>query len=81
MRIAQVIFAGSLAALIGAVSPASARKADAQKPMEEKPISASCHTYQPAPGGTWTEHPCEEIGGPPQHKSAAKSPDDGPRQR
>jgi hypothetical protein len=79
MRLAKVIFAGSLAALLGAMAPASAKKADAQKPAEEKSTSSSCHTYQQAADGTWTEHPCEEVGGSSQHRPAPKSLEEAPR--
>jgi uncharacterized low-complexity protein len=79
MRLAKVILVGSLAALLGAVAPASAKKADAQKVPEEKSTSSSCHTYQQAADGTWTEHPCEEVGGSTQHRPAPKSPEEAPR--
>jgi len=79
MRMAQVILVGSLAALLGAMAPASAKKADAQKSAEEKSTSSSCHTYQQAADGTWTEHPCEEVGGSTQHRPAAKSGEEEPR--
>jgi hypothetical protein len=77
MRLAKVILAGSLA-LLGAMAPASAKKADAQKAVGEKSTSASCHTYQPAPDGTWTEHPCEEVGGSTQHRPVPKSQEEEP---
>jgi hypothetical protein len=79
MRFAQVIFVGSLAALLGMMAPASAKKAEAQKSTEEKSTSTSCHTYQPAPDGTWTEHPCEEVGSTTQHRPAPKSQEEEPR--
>jgi hypothetical protein len=79
MRFARMIIVGSLAALLGAMAPASAKKADAQKPTEDKSTSSSCHTYQPAPDGTWTEHPCEEVGGSTQHRTPAKSSEEEPR--
>jgi hypothetical protein len=79
MRIAQVIVVGSLATLVGMMTPASAKKADAQKPAEDKSTSSSCHTYQPAPDGTWTEHPCEEVGGSTQQRTPPKSSEEEPR--
>lgn len=79
MCFARVIFIGSLAALMGATTPAAAKKADAQKSTEEKSTSSSCHTYQQAADGTWTEHPCEEVGGSTQHRPAPKSPEEEPR--
>ena len=79
MQMARVIFACLLAALFGAMAPASAKKADARKSAEEKSTSSSCHTYQQAADGTWTEHPCEEVGGSTQHRPAPKSPEEEPR--
>ena len=79
MRLARVIIVGSLAALLAAIGPASAKKADAQKSTEDKSTSSSCHTYQPAHDGTWTEHPCEEVGGSTQHRPPPKSPEEEPR--
>ena len=79
MRIARVIFAGSLVALLGVMTPASAKKADAQKSTGEKSTSSSCHTYQQAADGTWTEHPCEEVGGWTEHKPSPKGGEEEPR--
>jgi uncharacterized low-complexity protein len=79
MRFARVIVAGSLAALLGVMAPASAKKADPRKSTEEKSTSSSCHTYQQAADGTWTEHPCEEVGGSTQHRPAPKSGEEEPR--
>ena len=80
MRMPRMIVATSLAALLG-VAPVSAKKADARKSTEEKSTSSSssCHTYQQAADGTWTEHPCEEVGGSTQHRPAPKSGEDEPR--
>jgi hypothetical protein len=64
---------------LGAIAPASAKKADAPKASEEKSTSSSCHTYQQTEDGTWTEHPCEEVGGSTQHRPAPKSPEAEPR--
>jgi hypothetical protein len=75
---ARVIFACAFAALLGVMSPASAKKADAQKSTEGS-TSSSCHTYQQTADGTWTEHPCEEVGGSTQHGPPPKSPEEGPR--
>jgi hypothetical protein len=79
MRLARVILAGSLAALLGVTAPVSAKKADAQKSTEEKSTASSCHSYQQAPDGSWTEHPCEEVGGWTEHKPPPKSPEEQPR--
>jgi hypothetical protein len=79
MRIARVIFACALAALLGVMTTASAKKADAQKSAEEKSTSSSCHTYQQTADGAWTEHPCEEVGRSTQHRPAPKSGEEEPR--
>jgi hypothetical protein len=80
MRFARAIVAASLATLLGAMAPVSAKKADAQKSAEEKTTSSSsCHTYQQAADGRWTEHPCEEVGGSTQHRPAPKSGEEEPR--
>jgi hypothetical protein len=59
MRIAKLIFVGSLAAFVAA--PALAKNSDGQK-TEDKPASTSCKAYQRAPDGSWTPLPCGEIG-------------------
>jgi hypothetical protein len=79
MRIAQVIVVGSLAALVGIATPASAKKVDGRKSAEEKSTSSSCHTYQQAADGTWIEHPCEEVGGSTQPRPVRKSQEEEPR--
>jgi uncharacterized low-complexity protein len=79
MRIARVIFACALAALLGVMSPASAKKADAQRSTEEKSTSSSCHSYQQAADGTWTEHPCEEVGGSTERRPLPKTSEEQPR--
>lgn len=79
MRFARVMLVASLAAALGAMTPASAKKADAQKATEEKSTSSSCHSYQQAADGTWIEHPCEEVGGSTQHRPPPKSEEEEPR--
>jgi len=89
MRIAQMIFVGSIAALTVATAPvlaknsnSSASNANAQK-VEDKPASTGCHAYQQAPDGSWTPLPCQEAGptaqAPSQHKSATRTPDEETR--
>ena len=79
MRPACVFVVASLAAVLGAMAPVSARKADAQRSAEDKTTaSSSCHTYQQAADGTWTEHPCVEVGGSTQHRPAPKSQEEDP---
>jgi hypothetical protein len=77
MRITQVIFVGSLAALVATTAPALAKNSQNQKTTEEQASSASCHAYQQAPDGTWTALPCQAHGAPtqPQRKSLAAGSD------
>jgi hypothetical protein len=80
MRIVRVIFACSVATVAALTVPALAKNSTAQK-TDDRSSSSSCHAYQQAADGTWTELPCEEAGsnGQTQHKSAAKSGEDAPR--
>lgn len=87
MRIANVIFVGSVAALAFFTAPALA-KSSTQK-TDENPSSSFCHAYQQAADGSWAELPCRETGaaGQPQPTTqpktqprwAAKGPEDEPR--
>ena len=88
MRIARLIFVGSIAVLAVTAAPALAKNsnsnpssANAQK-AEEKPAAQGCHAYQKAPNGSWVELQCQE--GPtsqsPTHgKSATRIPDEETR--
>lgn len=80
MRIANVIFVGSIAALAAFAAPALARNSDAQKPAEQS-TSSPCNAYQQAPDGTWTQLPCQELGAgnQPKSKSATRGPNQGTR--
>ena len=86
MRIRQLIFTGSIAALAVLTAPALAKNSHAQK-IDDTSASASptCHAYQQAPDGTWNQLPCQEGGGTSQaqtqtqHKSAARGADDDTR--
>ena len=66
MRIARLIFVGSIAALAGLTAPAPAKNsnfpanANAQK-VDDKPTSTGCHAYQQAPDGSWIQLPCQEA--------------------
>jgi len=75
MRIAKVIFAGSVAGAIALATPALARHSDAQKPAEEAATSSPCHAYEMGPDGAWQPKPCQEAGAPAPapRKSAAHS--------
>jgi hypothetical protein len=80
MRIAKVIFVGSVAAVLMA-APAVARHPDAHKTDDDsKPTSSSCHAYQQAADGSWTQLPCQEAGnGQTQHKQVSKGSEEEPR--
>jgi len=79
MRIARLIFAGSIAALVVMAAPALARNAVASK-TDDKATSSNCHAYEQAADGSWTERPCEEQGAQTQtqHKPAAKGAEEAP---
>jgi hypothetical protein len=79
MRIAQMIFVGSVCALV-ATMPALAKNSEAQKSEDKSTTSASCHAYQRASDGSWTQLPCQEAGGAQtQHKPVAKGAEEEPR--
>ena len=81
MRIARLIFTGSIAA-VAVTAPALAKSSNTQKVDDPSASSASstCHAYQQAPDGSWTSLPCQENSSTPQaqtqHKSAARGPAD-----
>jgi hypothetical protein len=78
MRIATMIFAGSMAALI-LTGTAIAKNSEAQK-ADDKSGSASCHAYQQAADGSWIALPCQEFGnGQNQDRPAAKGSEEEPR--
>jgi hypothetical protein len=79
MRIAKLAFAGSVAALVMA-SPVLAKHSEAQKGVDDaKSASSSCHAYQQAADGSWTQLPCQDAGGQTQPKPIAKSGEEEPR--
>jgi hypothetical protein len=77
MRFGHALFIASMAGLLTLAAPTLARNADAQK-SGERSAGSSCHAYQKAADGSWTELPCQETGstGQTQHKSAPKGADD-----
>jgi hypothetical protein len=78
MRIAKVIFVGSVAALV-MTAPASAKNAESQK-TDDKSTTSPCHAYQQAADGSWQQVPCQEAGsGQTQHKPPPKASEDEPR--
>jgi hypothetical protein len=78
MRIAHLIFAGSLAALVGTAAPALAKNSNTQTATapktEDTAASPGCRAYQQAPDGSWIQLPCQEPGvappAPAPHASA-----------
>ena len=90
MRIAQLVFVGSVTALAVLAGPALAKhpnlnsnaNANAQK-VEDQPASQGCHAYQQAPDGAWVQLSCQEAGSPAQApargKSATRTPDQDTR--
>jgi hypothetical protein len=72
MRIAPMIFVGSVAALV-ATAPTLAKNSESHK-TEDKSESASCHAYQQAEDGSWTQVPCQESGnGQTQHRTPTRN--------
>jgi hypothetical protein len=81
MRLGQAIFFGSAAALLTLAAPTLARNSSPNSPLAkatEAPASASCHAYQQAADGSWTQLPCQEMDSkaPAHPRSAAKSADE-----
>ena len=86
MRIARLIFVGSIAVLAVAAAPALARNSNlnsnansnAQK-VEDQPAAQGCHAYQQAADGSWVQLSCQEVGptsqAPTRGKSATRNPD------
>lgn len=62
MRIARVIFAGSVAALTALATPALAKRSDAAKPIANSATSSPCYAYQMGADGKWEQLPCQEAG-------------------
>jgi hypothetical protein len=77
MRIARMIFIGSVAALAVLVTPALAKNSEPPK-TDDQSTSSSCHAYEPAANGSWTELPCQEVGGQKQRQAQRKPPTRSP---
>lgn len=75
MRIAQVIFAGSIAGAVALATPALANDTDSQTRAEAPTTSSPCQAYQMGPDGVWQQKPCQEAGAAAQapRRSAAHS--------
>ena len=84
MRIAQSIFAGSIAVLSAIALPALANgaspnsHADANAKAVDETSSSTCHAYQKGPDGSWVEMACHEgietTPAPVHAKSASHHP-------
>jgi hypothetical protein len=80
MQIATMIFVGSVAALVAA-TPALAKNSESRK-TDDKSESSSCHAYQQAADGSWTQLPCLESGNAQtQHRTAPKNNENGGEER
>jgi hypothetical protein len=84
MRIKYAIFVGSIATSIIALAamtvPVLAKNATPPK-TDDKTPSSSCHAYQQAADGSWTELSCQELGsqGQTPHKPATHGSDEETR--
>jgi hypothetical protein len=86
MRIAHLIFTGSIAALAVLTAPALAKNSNTPKVDDTSTSagsSAPCHAYQQAPDGSWNPVSCQEVGAPSQaqtqHRSASQGSNDDAR--
>lgn len=86
MRIAHLIFTGSIAAVAMLTAPALAKNSNTQKiddTSASSPASSSCQAYQQAPDGSWNPLPCQEGGSSSQaqtqHRSASQSSNEDAR--
>jgi hypothetical protein len=64
MRLGQAIFFGSAAALLSLAAPTLARNSSPaahSARAAEAPASSSCHAYQQAADGSWTQLSCQEM--------------------
>jgi hypothetical protein len=76
MRLGQAIFFGSAAALLTLAAPTLARNSNSHTAKAtEARAAGSCHAYQQAADGSWTQLPCQEMGpkASAQSHAAAKS--------
>jgi hypothetical protein len=76
MRIKNAILAVSFAALAVMTTPALAK--DSAAPNAEDKSTSSCHAYQQATDGSWTQLPCQELGsrGQPPRRPAPRTEGD-----
>jgi hypothetical protein len=87
MRIAHLIFTGSIAALAVLTAPVLAKNSNTQKTDDNSASTATssspCHAYQQAPDGSWNPVSCQEVGAPSQpqtqHRSASQGSNEDAR--
>jgi uncharacterized low-complexity protein len=80
MRLGQAIFFGSAAALLTLAAPTLARNSSTNSaPAKATEASASCHAYQQAADGSWTQRPCQEMGSKAQQSKSASKPAEEPQ--
>jgi hypothetical protein len=82
MRIAHLIFTGSIAALAVLTAPALAKNSNTQKVDDSSTspassASSSCHAYQQGPDGSWNPVSCQELGGPAPAQTSHRSASQG----
>jgi hypothetical protein len=82
MRIAHLIFTGSIAALAVLTAPALAKNSNTQKVDDTSASTASstsspCHAYQQAPDGSWNPVSCQELGAPSPAQTSHRSASQG----
>jgi len=72
MRLGQAIFFGSAAALLTLAAPTLARNSNSHTmKATEAPAPDSCHAYQQAADGSWTQLPCQEMNSKAQQSKPA----------
>ena len=80
MRIARLIFVGSITVLAVLAAPALARNSSLNshantnaQTIGDQPKAQGCHAYQQAPDGSWVPLPCQEAGPTSQATTKPKS--------
>ena len=79
MRIASILFAGSVSLLL-LVEPTLAKSPDIH-PATETSSPSACNAYEQAADGSWTKLSCQEVGGngQTQHRPATHHGEEQPR--
>lgn len=74
MQIRDVIFVGSLAALVVTTLPALAKNSQTPRPDAQSAATSPCRAYQQAADGSWTELPCQQQGAAGSRPAAPRAP-------